>query len=62
MVFDAMMFIGSFVFSFFKKHQQKNNVRDIEEYVVFSRGNLALNLSKKTTYLSDFNQFANKTC
>lgn len=58
--FDAMMFIGSFVFSFFKKHQQNNKVRDIEEYVVFSRGNLALNLSKKTTYLSDFNQFANK--
>ena len=55
--FDVMMQVGSFVFSLLKKNQQKNEVRTIDEYVVFSKGNLELNLSKKATYLSDFNQF-----
>lgn len=55
--FDVMMQVGSFVFSLLKKSQQKNEVRIIDEYVVFSRKNRELNLSKKTTYLSDFNHF-----
>lgn len=55
--FDVMMQVGSFVFSLLKKHQQKNEVRTIDEYVVFSKGNLKLEQSKRTTYLSDFNQF-----
>ena len=59
--FDVMMQVGSFVFSLLKKNQQKNEVRIIDEYVVFSRENLELNLSKKTTYLSDFNQFENQS-
>jgi GT2 family glycosyltransferase len=58
--FDVMMQVGSFVFSLLKKNQQKNEVRSIDEYVVFSRENLELNLSKKTTYLADFNQFENQ--
>lgn len=58
--FDVMMQVGSFVFSLLKKNQQKNEVRTIDEYVVFSKGNLELNLSKKATYLSDFNQFVNQ--
>lgn len=58
--FDVMMQVGSFVFSLLKKNQQKNEVRIIDEYVVFSRENLELNLSKKTTYLADFNQFVNQ--
>lgn len=58
--FDVMMQVGSFVFSLLKKNQQKNEVRIIDEYFVFSRGNLELNLSKKATYLSDFNQFVNQ--
>jgi GT2 family glycosyltransferase len=58
--FDVMMQVGSFVFSLLKKNQQKNEVRTINEYVVFSKGNLELNLSKKATYLSDFNQFVNQ--
>ncbi|MFY7988989.1 MAG: glycosyltransferase family 2 protein [Flavobacterium sp.] len=58
--FDVMMHVGSFVFSLLKKNQQKNKVRIIDEYIVFSRENLELNLSKKTTYLADFNQFENK--
>jgi GT2 family glycosyltransferase len=59
--FDVMMQVGSFVFSLLKKNQQKNEVRTIDEYVVFSRENLELNLSKKATYLSDFNQFVNQS-
>lgn len=59
--FDVMMQVGSFVFSLLKKNQQKNEVRTIDEYVVFSKGNLELNLSKKATYLSDFNQFVNQS-
>ena len=59
--FDVMMQVGSFVFSLLKKNQQKNEVRTIYEYVVFSRENLELNLSKKATYLSDFNQFENQS-
>ena len=58
--FDVMMQVGSFVFSLLKKNQQKNEVRTIDEYVVFSKGNLELNLSKKATYLVDFNQFVNQ--
>jgi len=58
--FDVMMQVGSFVFSLLKKNQQKNEVRNIEEYIVFSRENIELNLSKKATYLSDFNQFENQ--
>ncbi len=59
--FDVMMQVGSFVFSLLKKNQQKNEVRIIDEYIVFSRKNLELNLSKKATYLSDFNQFENQS-
>ncbi len=59
--FDLMMQVGSFAFSLLKKNQQKNEVRIIDEYIVFSRENLELNLSKKATYLSDFNQFENQS-
>ena len=59
--FDVMMQVGSFVFSLLKKNQQKNEVRNIDEYIVFSRENIELNLSKKATYLSDFNQFENQS-
>ena len=59
--FDVMMQVGSFVFSLLKKNQQKNEVRILDEYIVFSRENLELNLSKKATYLSDFNYFENQS-
>jgi len=59
--FDVMMQLGSFAFSVLKKNQQKNNVRIIDEFIVFTKENLKLNLAKKTTYLSDFNQFTNIT-
>ena len=59
-IFDLMMHVGSFVFSLLKKNQQKNEIRTVDEYVVFSRENLELHLPQKTTYLSDFNQFVNQ--
>jgi len=59
--FNVMMQVGSFVFSLLKKNQQKNKVRPIDEYIVFSRENLELNLTKTTTYLSDFNQFVGQS-
>ena len=59
-IFDVMMQIGSFAFSLLKKNQQKNSVRTIDEYIVFSKANLELELSKKVTYLSDFNHFVNQ--
>ena len=59
-IFDVMMQIGSFAFSLLKKNQQKNSVRTIDEYIVFSKANLELELSKKATYLSDFNHFVNQ--
>ena len=58
--FDGMMFVGSFLFSLLKKHEPKDEVRFIEEYVVFTKRNLQLNLSQKTVYYSNFNQFENQ--
>ena len=55
--FDGMMIVGSFIFSFLKKYQQKEEVRTIDEYVVFTQGQLELNLVQKTVYYSSFNQF-----
>ena len=57
--FDVMMQFGSFVFSLLKKSQQKQEIRIISEYIVFSRRNFELKLDQKTTYLADFNQFVN---
>ena len=57
--FDVMMQVGSFVFSLVKKSQQKQEIRIISEYVVFSKRNFELKLDQKTTYLADFNQFVN---
>ena len=59
--FDVMMQVGSFVFSLLKKNQQKNKQRTIDEYVVFSKAELDLKLSKKVTYLTDLNQFRNQS-
>ncbi|WP_396210053.1 glycosyltransferase family 2 protein [Flavobacterium sp.] len=55
--FDGMMYVGSFVFSLLKKHEQKDEVRTIDEYVVFTKGQLQINLSQKTLYYSSLNQF-----
>jgi GT2 family glycosyltransferase len=59
--FDVMMRFGTLVFSLLKKNQQKNKQRTIDEYVVFSKAELDLKLSKKVTYLTDLNQFRNQS-
>lgn len=58
-VFDLMMQFGAFAFSVIKKNQQKNEKVEIDEYIVFSKNNLSLNLNKKTAYLTDFDRFKN---
>jgi len=58
-IFDVMMQFGAFTFSLIKKNQQKNEKVKIDEYIVFSKSELNLNLNNKTTYLTDFNKFKN---
>jgi GT2 family glycosyltransferase len=59
-LFDIFMKIGVFVFSFIKKNQSKTNKREINQYIIFSKEELKLNLTKKTTILNDFSQFKNE--
>jgi GT2 family glycosyltransferase len=58
-VFDFFMKIGAMVFSLIKKNQSKEIKREIDEYVVFSKNSLELNLNKKETILNDFSSFKN---
>jgi GT2 family glycosyltransferase len=58
-VFDLMMQFGAFIFSLIKKNQQKNTRRVIDEYVVFSKSALNLNLKMKSTYYRELNAFKN---
>jgi len=58
-VFDFFMWIGMILFSLIKKNQTKEAKRTIDEYVVFSKDSLQLNLNKKQTILNDFSQFKN---
>ena len=58
-VFDFFMRIGAMVFSLIKKNQSKEVKREIDEYIVFSKNSLQLNLNKKETILNDFSQFKN---
>ena len=60
-VFDVMMQFGAFAFSLIKKNQHKNEKFKIDEYIVFSNNKLDLNLDKKVSYLTDFNQFKNNS-
>ena len=56
-IFDFMMQVGSIIFTIFKQKQQKNTVRNIDKYIVFSKRNIQLNLNKPQEYLTDFKQF-----
>ena len=58
-VFDIFMKIGAFVFLLIKKNQSKITSREIDQYIVFSKEELQLNFTKKTTILNDFSQFKN---
>lgn len=59
-IFDIFMKIGVFAFSLIKKNQSKINKREINQYIIFSKDELQLNLTKKTTILNDFFQFKNE--
>ena len=59
LVFDFFMRIGAMVFSLIKKNQSKEAIREIDEYIVFSKNSLQLNLNKKETILNDFSEFKN---
>ena len=56
-VFDVLMRIGTFVFSFFKKSQQKNTFFPVDEYVFFTKSLEKLSLGFPVTYLSQFHDF-----
>jgi hypothetical protein len=58
-IFDVFMKIGAFVFSLIKKNQSKEIKRTIDEYIIFSKELLQLNLNKKETILNDFTNFKN---
>jgi GT2 family glycosyltransferase len=58
-IFDFFMKIGVFVFSFIKKNQSKEIKRTIDEYIIFSKDSLQLDLNKKETILNDFSEFKN---
>ncbi len=58
-VFDVMMQMGTFVFSIFKKNQQINSNRIIDNYVVFSKNKITFSLAKPIICLSNFNEFVN---
>jgi len=58
-IFDIFMKMGAFVFSLMKKNQSKEIKRTIDEYIIFSKKELQLNLNKKETILNDFGDFKN---
>ena len=59
LVFDFFMRIGAMVFSLIKKNQSKEVIIEIDEYIIFSKNSLQLNLNKKETILNDFSEFKN---
>ena len=59
LIFDFFMKIGAFGFSLIKKNQTKITLREIDQYIVFSKEAIELNLTKKTTILNDFSKFKN---
>jgi GT2 family glycosyltransferase len=60
MVFDIMMQIGSFVFSFFKQNQQASKKQVIESYVYFSKSLKEISLQKPVKQLAALSDFKNE--
>lgn len=60
-VFNVFMKIGVYAFSFIKMNQSKDVKRTIDEYVIFSKDSLQLNLNKKVIILNDFSEFKNNS-
>ena len=57
--FDSFIQIGSFLFTIFKQKKPQKLSREIDKYIVFSKDNIHLNLSKSIEYLTNFKQFTN---
>ena len=57
--FDYLMKMGAFAFSLLKKNQTTTIRRKIDEYVIFSKEILELNLDKKELIFKDFSEFKN---
>jgi hypothetical protein len=55
--FTFFMKIGSFVFSLFKKNQQKNSAISIDETILFSKEIIELYSFKKVTNLNSLEEF-----
>lgn len=61
--FDVMMRFGSLVFALLKKNQQKEILRKIDIYIVFTKKSLELQLGKPISYMASlelFKQIDNK--
>lgn len=61
--FDVMMKFGSLVFALLKKNQQKEILRKVDIYIVFTKKNLELQLGKPISYMASlelFKQIDNK--
>ena len=59
LIFDFFMRIGTILFSLIKKNQSKIVIREIDEYVIFSKEELQLNFTKKITIFNIFSEFKN---
>ncbi|MBC7439963.1 MAG: glycosyltransferase family 2 protein, partial [Flavobacterium sp.] len=57
--FDLIMKVGAFGFSLIKKNKTKKTLKTVDEYIVFSKNNLDLKLTKKVSVLEDFTFFKN---
>ena len=57
--FDFIMKVGALGFSLIKKNKTKKTLKTIDEYIVFSKNNLDLRLTKKVSVLEDFTFFKN---
>jgi GT2 family glycosyltransferase len=58
-IFDFTMKMGAFAFSLLKKNQSTKIAKTVDEYILFSKDNLKLSLSKKVTVLDNFSDFKN---
>ncbi len=59
-LFDVLMEIGALLFSFTKKNQSKFTKREINKYIIFSKEELQLNLTKETIILNNLSEFKNE--
>lgn len=58
--FDLMMKIGSLIFSFLKKNQQKNIDFKVDEYIFFTKNENLINFPSQFFCFTDFSQFINQ--